>query len=1030
MADFNGGPFGDFLFGTNEDDIIFGNGGNDFLNGQGGNDLIQGGKDDDILQGDGFGFFSLKGADTLTGGTGNDAYEFSVFDGDTTALTLDVVTDFEGAGVDVGDVLQLRNSFFITGPRLSFGGLRAAPTSGTALGVAGDGVAAIFYAINGGDTLIFGDTNDDGAYDADDFTARLTGTHSVIASDFGDTDFVIPGTNGDDTINGTDGNDNIFGGAGNDTISALGGSDRVDGGSGDDIINGGDGDDAGDFPGDVALLGGDGNDRVNGNAGNDTADGGNGNDVVAGGDGDDIVGGGADDDSVSGGWGDDFVLGGAGNDSLAGGNGADALNGGAGDDVINGGAGDDSLLGDDSVNGPIGTDTLTGGAGNDQFSWSIGSNEESTTQFLDTVTDFEGAGVEGGDILFVRLPIDHNRRLTLRGQLAAMPVLNAVIPNGNDGLTDIFFAFSGSDTILFGDSNDNGRFDADDFAVRLAGHRTLVQSDFGKTDFVIGGTGGNDTLNGTDGPDTIFGLGGNDTINGLGGADNLDGGAGNDVINGGNGNDVVTGGTGNDLLNGDAGNDRINGGNANDEVNGGVGRDNLTGDAGNDVVDGGGDSDNVSGGSGNDIVRGGTGNDNVDGDRGSDLLLGGDGRDILNGGDDNDDDVLRGEEGDDILEGGDSDDSLGVDRLFGGAGDDELTGYAGTDIKEGGTGNDIFRFFQGSFSPDSIFLRPDTVNDFEGAGVAGGDAIDYEQAGPILWRGQQNIGLTIGAVLPGAGNGLHDLMYTFKNGNTWLIGDTNDDGRLDNQDSAIKFLGIRNFNEVDFTQSAEFVTVGTEGDDIIDGTDGGDKIFALGGDDQVFGNGGDDDLHGGAGDDLLDSGAGFDDLFGEAGNDTLVIREFGGFFAGGASGGLGDDVIFGSDVPFSFVRLNGDEGNDEIHAGAGGAVMFGGTGADRIIGGIGDDAMNGGPDGFTLDGEQDLFVFGATWGSDNIADFEDGMDLIDLSGSGFTFADLNIEDAFGGGGFATRITVSGNPGVGEIVLSVDPAIIDATDFVF
>jgi len=43
---------------------------------------------------------------------------------------------------------------------------------------------------------------------------------------------------------------------------------------------------------------------------------------------------------------------------------------------------------------------------------------------------------------------------------------------------------------------------------------------------------------------------------------------------------------------------------------------------------------------------------------------------------------------------------------------------------------------------------------------------------------------------------------------------------------------------------------------------------------------------GGSGDDLLDGGTGFDDPFGESGNDRLIIREFGGFFAGGASGYL------------------------------------------------------------------------------------------------------------------------------------------------
>ena len=113
------------------------------------------------------------------------------------------------------------------------------------------------------------------------------------------------------------------------------------------------------------------------------------------------------------------------------------------------------------------------------------------------------------------------------------------------------------------------------------------------------------------------------------------------------------------------------------------------------------------------------------------------------------------------------------------------------------------------------------------------------------------------------------------------------------------------------------------------------------------------------------------------------------------------------------MRLNGDEGNDEIHGGAGGPVMFGKTRADWMIGGIGDGAMHGGPDGFTPDAEQDLFVFDPP-GDRITAAFEDGLDLTDLSGSGFVFADLDIEDAVGGGGFVTRMTVIGRPDVGAI----------------
>ncbi len=54
--------------------------------------------------------------------------------------------------------------------------------------------------------------------------------------------------------------------------------------------------------------------------------------------------------------------------------------------------------------------------------------------------------------------------------------------------------------------------------------------------------------------------------------------------------------------------------------------------------------------------------------------------------------------------------------------------------------------------------------------------------------------------------------------------------------------------------------------------------------------------------------------------------------------------------------------------------------------GLGNDLLTGGTGA-------DTFLFAAsTWGRDIIADFEDGTDMFDLIGSGFTFADANLVD--------------------------------------
>jgi Ca2+-binding RTX toxin-like protein len=241
-----------------------------------------------------------------------------------------------------------------------------------------------------------------------------------------------------------------------------------------------------------------------------------------------------------------------------------------------------------------------------------------------------------------------------------------------------------------------------------------------------------------------------------------------------------------------------------------------------------------------------------------------------------------------------------------------------------------------------------------------------------------------------------ELVYTTQAGNTWLLADNNDNGQLDGTDFAVRFTGVLDFTEDDFTSSTEFITAGTQGDDTLVGTEDDDEIFGLAGNDHITGLGGDDVLDGGLGNDTLIGGpGGFDELRGGDGNDTLSLETSD--FGGTASGGAGDDLLIGSDLGFS--DLNGGEGNDTLQAGDrdAGLIDFDG-GDDILVGGIGDDQFIGGPG-------TDSFVFGQTWTSvdgfqDIIWDMEDGVEQIDLSGSGLTFADLTIDDS----GFSAIVT--------------------------
>lgn len=106
--------------------------------------------------------------------------------------------------------------------------------------------------------------------------------------------------------------------------------------------------------------------------------------------GDDLLRGFDGKDQLSGAGGRDTLAGGSGRDLVAGGNGTDFLGGGGNRDVLNGGGGRDTLDGGNSG------DELTGGAGNDTFVLRIGKAQG------DVVTDFEGAGVKGGDILLFK----------------------------------------------------------------------------------------------------------------------------------------------------------------------------------------------------------------------------------------------------------------------------------------------------------------------------------------------------------------------------------------------------------------------------------------------------------------------------------------------------------------------------------------------------------------------------------------------------------------------------------------------------
>ena len=198
----------------------------------------------------------------------------------------------------------------------------------------------------------------------------------------------------------------------------------------------------------------------------------------------------------------------------------------------------------------------------------------------------------------------------------------------------------------------------------------------------------------------------------------------------GSGDDVMDGGEGDDFMIGDA----QNGGIANQAV--GTGNDTMFGGGGDDFLFGDVTRNyNYSSGYGNDSLSGGDGDDFLLGDGG----YGDGGRDTLLG--DAGNDTLFGDAGNEYY--GSSNNSLiggdGNDELFGEGGNDTLRASTGMDTLDGGTGVDSLRGAQdadvflfdnvdglfGDDGPNSgvgLGLR-DIIDDFQGAGVAGGDVI-------------------------------------------------------------------------------------------------------------------------------------------------------------------------------------------------------------------------------------------------------------------------------------------------------------------
>ena len=251
--------------------------------------------------------------------------------------------------------------------------------------------------------------------------------------------------------------------------------------------------------------------------------------------------------------------------------------------------------------------------------------------------------------------------------------------------------------------------------------------------------------------------------------------------------------------------------------------------------------------------------------------------------------------------------------------------------------------------------------------------------------------------------------------------------------------------------------IGNALDNVLIGNAASNTLDGMGGNDLLDGGGGGDTLIGGAGDDIyiLTSAA---DVVIESANggsdivitsvsftvpmhvETVIVETAtgvaitGNLLADQLIGGAGGDTLNGMDGDDQLLggdgrdRLNGGAGDDMLVGEAGNDSLFGAGGSDLLIGDAGNDyiELHLGED-YAIGGTgRDTFSFRSAEGTAVIADFEAGLDVLDLRATGLATMDQLTAGSYDAGGDLLIMTASGNLFLPGISL----AELQASDVVF
>ena len=984
-----GGSGNDTIVGTDETDVILGHAGNDSISSGAGGDIVFGGDGDDNIntyygngQGDDI-LFGNDGSDDLRGGDGNDQLiggaDDDILSGGTGDDLLrggagdDTLRGGEGQDIlDGGDGVD--SVYFQQDlPNDSYIGIHVDLTTGFATW--GNNKYPYETLIN--IENVFGTSGDD----------------------------ILIGDSQDNRMDGISGNDLIKGGAGNDILSGFYGNNVLYGEEGDDTL----------------YVKGSGTNHLYGGAGNDTIFVDYGLNIVDGGDGIDtlelisvgfsnnilnseinmltgVFGTGADlgsfvnIENIVGDWYHNLIKGNASNNFLDGERGNDILFGFGGDDQLLGGDGNDTLRGGDGV------DTLTGGNGADKFV--LESNGQ------DTVMDF----VAGEDKISLSVGVS---------------------------FSDLTFLQDGADTLISDSVS----------SIRLVG---VLTSSLAETDFIDGGPDaelfdyrgspiGVDVEAST-GADMIYGSDFSDTIDASSGADILNGGAGDDSLTGGAGDDMFVYTGGNDTIMGDG----FNHGNDTLDLSQYMAAQVSFAVDGNDVV--------ITTPDGtirleDEVFRtSGHYHSNIENIIFADGYLDEQGlrdRAINDQNTIGDDTIVMGG-GSDTLDYLGGNDTIAGNGLNHGNDTLDLSQYTAAQVSFRNVGadveistpdgvitlvNQIMRavghyhsniehviFADGSL--DEAGIRTRAVDDQSTAGDDAIVATKFDDV--IIYRGGND---SIAGRFSNYGNDALDLsQYNADQVSFLNVGDdiliTTPDGSitLDQQIRSSIAFGQSNIETIVFADGSldeagirtrAVDDQSTAGDDAIVATKFDDVINYRGGNDSIAGR------HSGYGNDTLNLGqyTAAQVSFVNSGLDIIITTPDGSItlqsqiwaYVGHPQSNI-ETIIF-SDGTLDEAGIRTRAVDDQSSAGD--DVIVATKFADVINGGAGDDVLTGGSGADIIE-----LDFGS--GSDVMTDFEDGVDIIDLSATGLTFAELAIWDNGSG-----DVVIGFDDGVGGDSLQFD-----------